>query len=336
MEDSICTVLKKNISILTFPAKRGNFSYKMSKMKLITNENNIDALKIVIAASEVKEDLEIEYGTGVVPCLVDEKLDLKLFVSNAACQYLHENANLLKKRAIGAVEKHLNWESETLRPILSIYHSTNKVNDDLKKALEDQIMPVLVQSEGPLTNYPQNKDAVSANDIVIWCDLYPLWQDNHKVFQDLPRVKTWMEYLGSKESFKKGLSIVFKQGYNKKTKLNFSSWNKKVVSGLTPVESSAKKAENVSKQQSNCCESAASKEGPPITKEELEIAKKAWNRPLKNVKKQKTGQKILPIKGERNVLITSALPYVNNVPHLGNIVGKILKAIFHRNYFLYT
>ena len=35
---------------------------------------------------------------------------------------------------------------------------------------------------------------------------------------------------------------------------------------------------------------------------------------------------VLPIKGERNVLITSALPYVNNVPHLGNIVGAVLSA----------
>ncbi|MCP9264220.1 methionyl-tRNA synthetase [Dirofilaria immitis] len=30
--------------------------------------------------------------------------------------------------------------------------------------------------------------------------------------------------------------------------------------------------------------------------------------------------------GERNILITSALPYVNNVPHLGNIVGCVLSA----------
>lgn len=31
-----------------------------------------------------------------------------------------------------------------------------------------------------------------------------------------------------------------------------------------------------------------------------------------------------PKPGKRNVLITSALPYVNNVPHLGNIVGSVL------------
>ncbi|XP_058089777.1 probable methionine--tRNA ligase [Magnolia sinica] len=34
----------------------------------------------------------------------------------------------------------------------------------------------------------------------------------------------------------------------------------------------------------------------------------------------------VPIPGQRNILITSALPYVNNVPHLGNIIGSVLSA----------
>lgn len=34
----------------------------------------------------------------------------------------------------------------------------------------------------------------------------------------------------------------------------------------------------------------------------------------------------LPVKGETNILVTSALPYVNNVPHLGNIIGCVLSA----------
>uniref|UniRef100_A0A5K3FKW3 Methionine--tRNA ligase, cytoplasmic n=1 Tax=Mesocestoides corti TaxID=53468 RepID=A0A5K3FKW3_MESCO len=40
-------------------------------------------------------------------------------------------------------------------------------------------------------------------------------------------------------------------------------------------------------------------------------------------------EKILPLKkaeGVRNILITSALPYVNNVPHLGNLIGSLLSA----------
>lgn len=45
----------------------------------------------------------------------------------------------------------------------------------------------------------------------------------------------------------------------------------------------------------------------------------------------------LPKKDERNVLVTSALPYVNNVPHLGNIIGCVLSAdIFARFIYKYT
>ncbi|KAH9945396.1 methionyl-tRNA synthetase [Epithele typhae] len=40
----------------------------------------------------------------------------------------------------------------------------------------------------------------------------------------------------------------------------------------------------------------------------------------------KPGETILPVDGESNVLITSALPYCNNVPHLGNIIGSTLSA----------
>ncbi|KAF9353221.1 putative methionine--tRNA ligase, cytoplasmic protein rar1 [Mortierella sp. AD094] len=40
----------------------------------------------------------------------------------------------------------------------------------------------------------------------------------------------------------------------------------------------------------------------------------------------------VPVPGQRNVLITSALPYVNNVPHLGNIIGSTLSADVYARY----
>mmetsp|Transcript_23707 Transcript_23707/g.23469 ORF Transcript_23707/g.23469 Transcript_23707/m.23469 type:complete len:719 (-) Transcript_23707:34-2190(-) len=42
--------------------------------------------------------------------------------------------------------------------------------------------------------------------------------------------------------------------------------------------------------------------------------------------------KVLPEEGKRNILITSALPYVNNVPHLGNIIGCVLSADVYARY----
>lgn len=48
--------------------------------------------------------------------------------------------------------------------------------------------------------------------------------------------------------------------------------------------------------------------------------------PMSDFKNNGTGSLPKPIVGQRNILITSALPYVNNVPHLGNIIGCILSA----------
>ncbi|KAH1099295.1 hypothetical protein GYH30_034789 [Glycine max] len=41
----------------------------------------------------------------------------------------------------------------------------------------------------------------------------------------------------------------------------------------------------------------------------------------------------LPVEGKRNILIPSADPYVNNVPHLGNIMGCLLSADVFARYF---
>ena len=60
--------------------------------------------------------------------------------------------------------------------------------------------------------------------------------------------------------------------------------------------------------------------------EDIEAAFRAFNLEMQQTTSKKKADVILPVKGERNILITSALPYVNNVPHLGNIVGCVLSA----------
>ena len=84
------------------------------------------------------------------------------------------------------------------------------------------------------------------------------------------------------------------------------------------------------------------KEEKKKQKEEAKNKKKNWNEPSqkKGEKKSKVelyesnaklvrpnkGQPILEDDSKENILITSALPYVNNVPHLGNIIGCVLSA----------
>ena len=87
----------------------------------------------------------------------------------------------------------------------------------------------------------------------------------------------------------------------------------------------------------------AEKEAKKKEKEKAKNKEKNWN-PAKQEKKgeKKTkveyyesnaklvrpnkGQPVLEDDSKNNILITSALPYVNNVPHLGNIIGCVLSA----------
>ena len=86
----------------------------------------------------------------------------------------------------------------------------------------------------------------------------------------------------------------------------------------------------------------AEKEAKKKEKEKAKNKERNWNAP-KEKKEEKTkkveyyesnaklvrpnkGQPILEDDSKKNILITSALPYVNNVPHLGNIIGCVLSA----------
>jgi methionyl-tRNA synthetase len=99
---------------------------------------------------------------------------------------------------------------------------------------------------------------------------------------------------------------------------------------------SNKTGKNTEKKQNDQAQSK-----PKLTKEQRR-AKMEAARAAKNAKKNYAMAKSsvateqlcveeklpfrLPENGKRNILITSALPYVNNVPHLGNIIGCVLSA----------
>ena len=280
-------------------------------MKLTINEDNVDALKVIIAANEANQSLDIEKGNGLVPCLADG--DAKFFSVNTACLYVHEKASLLTKKVTKAIEDHLEWELGVLRPLISVYLITRKNGEEIKKVLQNRIDPFLDRNEGQLTICA---NCVSVSDIVIWCDLYPLWRENSELFGSLPKVKQWMVELGEKESFQKAIDVAI-TSKGKKVKWNFATWLKSAGA------SDAKPSSTASAATVSACD--APKESP-VTEAELDEARKAWNESIKVKKQSAKGEKVLPKQGQRNVLITSALPYVNNVPHLGNIVGCVLSA----------
>jgi hypothetical protein len=71
----------------------------------------------------------------------------------------------------------------------------------------------------------------------------------------------------------------------------------------------------------------------PVSEAEVAAAQLAWTQVLPpETARPPSAAPVLPVPGMRNILITSALPYVNNVPHLGNIVGCVLSADVYARY----
>ena len=133
--------------------------------------------------------------------------------------------------------------------------------------------------------------------------------------EKVPSVASWFEKLESEPGFK-ACASKYGRGI-----ADFKEASSTMVTFQKPSTSSASSDPVQSTQQST---EAKAKENP-VTAEEVDTAKASW-KPHSGKARPVTKTPVLPEEGKRNIMITSALPYVNNVPHLGNIVGCVLSA----------
>ena len=159
---------------------------------------------------------------------------------------------------------------------------------------------------------------LSLPDLLVWCDLYPFLTDprlKKELTAGLQHLPVWWDRLAANKSFaaattKFGLGL---EGCKSSAGSLYSP--ARLGGGLQGATAAAA---SVATDQG----SAASQSS--VSAAEVAAAKVGWTAEVKTGVARKGT--ILPHKGERNILITSALPYVNNVPHLGNIVGCVLSA----------
>lgn len=150
---------------------------------------------------------------------------------------------------------------------------------------------------------------------------YSVWSflAQDKTTLKLPRVVSWYDRIAA-ESCVKAL------GDLSKLKIDVAAVAKSnKLGGISHIKVNIAVPENESRGLND----SPSTISETITAQEITQAKESFVfvAPTK-VNEQKT---VLPQPGRRNVLITAALPYVNNVPHLGNIIGCVLSAdIFAR------
>ncbi|BES94329.1 synthetase [Nesidiocoris tenuis] len=285
-------------------------------MKVFTNEDNPQALKILVSAAvsgcgdlswEFVKTSDKRFQSPRRLPVLQLKCGSLLFSSNAACFYLFPPSASIEKQ----VDQWLSWDSVKLQPLMALIGTktdpSSKIRtllDELEKALENKLH--LVQGE------------FSVADICLSSSLYPLFVvDKYKsqYFSDKQFVSNWLVSLFSRSEFK--------DAENKLQLKKDSSLQSFIDSCWFPTASSDPSHAASAKSEA----SHEEVQDKVLTEEEIVAAVAAWEKGVSSRLRLKPPQKpVLPQKGKNNILITSALPYVNNVPHLGNIIGCVLSA----------
>ncbi|RXN29505.1 methionine--tRNA cytoplasmic isoform X1 [Labeo rohita] len=302
-------------------------------MKLYIADGNPHCIKVLAALdlTGVKCDIEtVSHEEKVVPHLSHPVLPVlllpggqHLFSPNSICQYLFDVSG---QAATDATNQWLEWEATHLQVINDEYDNTDYYKN-LPAVLQSLHMVALqgkraeaaaVMKE-PLNWLEQNlskkntpfliAEAVSVADVVLWAALYPLISDSGFDAGELRTVHGWFDRVGDLAACQTAAHKVL-HGKGVEALKTFLQKHPVTHHRDSPTNNTeAEDAEHV------------------MTVEEIEEAAQVWSAGLKG-SPASTERKhpILPQEGKRNVLLTSALPYVNNVPHLGNIIGCVLSA----------
>uniref|UniRef100_W5LDC5 Methionine--tRNA ligase, cytoplasmic n=1 Tax=Astyanax mexicanus TaxID=7994 RepID=W5LDC5_ASTMX len=290
---------------------------KAGQMKLFVSEGNPHCVKALAALelSGLKCDVQlVNHEERVVPFLNRPVIPVlllpsgqHLFSANAICQLLLEMAG----KSTDESKQLLEWEATELQPaLLQALH---------KQALQGKSSEAAAVLKGPLGWLDQYLSKRTTSflteeilaDIVLGAALYPVLSDPAFEVGDLPSLQAWFNHVRELPACQSAAQKVL---------------NGK---GLEALKGFLQKQPVPHLQRRDSPPSASEMEEsePVMTQEEIEAAAQAWRKGLPRC--SATPQKkhpILPEEGKRNVLLTSALPYVNNVPHLGNIIGCVLSA----------
>ncbi|XP_072927339.1 methionine--tRNA ligase, cytoplasmic [Hemitrygon akajei] len=235
-----------------------------------------------------------------------------IFSGNAICQYLFTISGKLPS---DATNQWLEWEATQLQPVVCGALHAALVQGRRKEEAAKMVSRQLTHLDQALSSSVLpclTSDTVTVADIVVWGTLYPLLKDDLGLQEEFVTLSEWFRRMSCTGPCLAAATAVLEgQGLQV-----FKPHLQKHVPPSQPAEE---------------LPADRTQEGDVVdrrvTAEEERQAEEAWLSGLKGLPKpQQLQHPILPRKNERNLLVTSALPYVNNIPHLGNIIGCVLSA----------
>ena len=293
-------------------------------MIISTNEGNPNALKLIIAAKMAQQSVTVKTVQPKVSFLgrlpaVELPSGLVLFSTSAAMQLLvppPKESNALNN-------KWLEWDISKLQPAIVLYSNTGTYKTASKLCLWSLLGELNRElKEKKYLNKDHND--LSLADTCIWVTVWStvlVTEIGKELCKEYLFLKDWLANIELLPIIQDSIKeYKFERGLRAIVSIQAASW--------FPVISSLNSPAN--KAQPSDISPTKEKELEAVSQEEMQNIASNWSsKSYPDVKN--SPYPVLPKKGERNILITSALPYVNNVPHLGNIIGCVLSAdIFAR------
>ncbi|XP_066193760.1 methionine--tRNA ligase, cytoplasmic [Sylvia atricapilla] len=239
--------------------------------------------------------LELELDNGTV-----------LFSANAICQYFYLCRG---EEPTDLTTQWLEWEATELQPAVAAALYLRLVQGRAGPEAIAVLQHLLAHLEQHLTRSGTTHlagDSVSVADVVVWGSLFPVLQDETSLPSELQVLRSWFRAMSQWEPCRDAAALLPEALRELRTHL-----------AQHPPPLLAPRHE------------PQDEESPErmLTDDDIAAAVDIWARgPAALPPPRQPRTPVLPVEGERNVLITSALPYVNNVPHLGNIIGCVLSA----------
>ncbi|XP_039480722.1 methionine--tRNA ligase, cytoplasmic [Drosophila santomea] len=287
-------------------------------MIIYTNEGNPLGLQLLMLAKFAKRPVQVQlvnlndakYKDLLVLPTLELDNGLRLFSPAAIAKYLLVDEGQRR-------DEWLEWSATLLTPALAHHMAVGHKADAnalpvlnaLVKKLDDslKVSPYLAG------------DKPSAADIAVWSLLAP--DGTLKGAQQVDSLRDWY---GRVKALPEVQEVLAEQPLKDLTFNALQQSNR--YGGLHHVPLKRLSLADASKLLVDTTPTVAD----TVTDEEISAAQAAFTYTApKEFKEERT---VLPKPGERNVLITSALPYVNNVPHLGNIIGCVLSADIYARY----
>nr|XP_055070067.1 methionine--tRNA ligase, cytoplasmic isoform X2 [Misgurnus anguillicaudatus] len=291
-------------------------------MKLFIGEGNPHCVKVlaVLELTGVKCDVQlVNHEDKVVPYLTRPVLPVlllpdgqHLFSPNTICQYLYDVSG---QKASEICNQWLEWEATDLQPaVLQALHMVSLQGKQSEAAsVIKEPLGYLEQRLSKTSTPFLTSDKITVADIVLWAALYPILSDSGFKAGDLRFVRGWFDGVSVLPACKAAAQKIL-HGKNPEVLKTF-------LQKLPTTQTQRRDA------PTNIIPAEAEDTEHVMSLQEIEEAAQVWSTGLKDCPEvPQRKHPILPQEGKRNVLVTSALPYVNNVPHLGNIIGCVLSA----------